>query len=121
MRETTPTPIRRIPRFPADPPAPGAQRVARVALVFVLTGLGLYILHRFLPALIWATILAVALWPLYHSAEQRLPPGRHNLLLPSVFTGGVALVFLVPFVVLAVEATHEAHALLEYSRSVEES
>lgn len=121
MRDTIPTPIRRSAPVSADPPAPSAQRVARVALVLVLTALGLYILHRFLPALVWGTILAIALWPLYRKAERRFPPGRHNLLLPTLFTAIVALVFLVPFVVLAVEAAHEAHALLEYSRSVEES
>jgi predicted PurR-regulated permease PerM len=121
MRDTAPRPLRLLPKGPADPPVPGAQRAARIALVLVLTALGLYILHRFLPALVWGTILAIALWPLYRRVEQRFSPGRHNLLLPALFTALVGLVFLVPFVVLAVEAAHEAHALLEYSRSVEES
>jgi predicted PurR-regulated permease PerM len=80
-----------------------------------------YILHRFLPALIWAAILTIALWPLYRRAEMRFPPGRHNILLPTLFTAAVGLVFFVPFFVLAIEAAHEAHALLEYSRSVEQS
>ena len=121
MRDTAPTPLRRLIAVSADRPAPGSQRVARVVLILVMTALGLYILHRFLPALIWATILAIALWPFYRRVERRFPPGRHNILLPALFTTLVALVFLVPFVVLAVEAAHEAHALLEYSRSVEES
>jgi predicted PurR-regulated permease PerM len=89
--------------------------------VLGLTALGVYILHRFLPALIWAAILTIALWPLYRRVEARFSPDRHNITLPALFTAAVALVFLVPFFVLAIEAAHEARALLEYSRSVEQS
>ena len=42
-----------------------SQRIARVVLATALVLLGLWIVHRFLPALAWATILAIALWPLY--------------------------------------------------------
>ena len=48
-------------------PAPwaSAQLVSRVVLATALGLLGLWILHRFLPALAWAAILAIALWPVY--------------------------------------------------------
>src|ERR1700748_2319306 len=42
-----------------------ARMNARVVLALVLVALGLWTASSFLPALIWATILAVALWPLY--------------------------------------------------------
>ncbi|GJD95150.1 hypothetical protein OCOJLMKI_2360 [Methylobacterium iners] len=86
---------------PGLPTAPArAQAIARLLLVAILTVLGLWILRPFLPALVWAIILAIALWPLYRRAARRWPPGRHNLLLPLLFTGAIALVFLAPLVVL---------------------
>ncbi|HEV7440589.1 MAG TPA: AI-2E family transporter, partial [Methylobacterium sp.] len=50
-----------------------SQGAARVALVLALSLLGLWILHGFLPALVWAVILAIALGPLYARAERRWP------------------------------------------------
>ncbi|GEP08314.1 AI-2E family transporter [Methylobacterium gnaphalii] len=98
-----------------------AQVAARIALAAALVGLGLYILSDFLRALVWAVVLAIALWPLYVKAERRFPPGRHNILWPSLFTAVVALAFLIPVVLLAVEAVGEARELLGYAKAAEES
>ncbi|MDV2984372.1 UNVERIFIED_CONTAM: AI-2E family transporter [Methylobacteriaceae bacterium AG10] len=97
----------------------GSQRVMRALLVAGLLALGLYLLSGFLRALIWAVVLAIALWPLFARARRRFPPGRHNILWPAVFTGLVALVLLLPIAVLAVEAGREAHDLLAYAREAE--
>ena len=111
-----------------DDPVPGAsqetgwaQEAARVVLVLTLLALGLYVVSAFLRALVWAVVLAVALWPLYARAVRRFPPGRHNIVLPSLFTAAVALVFLLPFALLAVEAVREAHDILDYAREAEKS
>ena len=98
-----------------------AQAFFRAALVAGLLALGLYILADFLKALVWAVVLAIALWPLFARAQRRLPPGRHNVLWPALFTGLVALVLLLPVVILAVEAAREAHDLLDYAREAERS
>ncbi|MCJ2144612.1 AI-2E family transporter [Methylobacterium sp. E-066] len=88
-------------------------------LVLALSALGLWILHGFLPALAWAVVLAIALWPLYARLERRFPPGRHNLLLPTLMTAAVALVFLAPLAILGVQAAREAHDVAEFVRSAE--
>ena len=107
---------------PQQEPASGwAQDAARVVLVVGLVALGLYILSEFVRALVWAVVLAVALWPLYARAQRRFPPGKHNILLPSLFTAVVALVFLLPFALLGLEAAREAHDILDYAREVEKS
>ena len=57
----------------------GARLTARVALAIALVGIGLWTAAEFLPALIWATILAVALWPLYVAAATRVSGGPSTL------------------------------------------
>jgi predicted PurR-regulated permease PerM len=89
------------------------QQGAKAALALLLAGLGLWTLHRYLPALIWASILAIAVWPLYQRAVRRWPPGKHNLLLPSAFTLALALVFIVPFALVAFQAGKEVHGVFE--------
>ncbi|HEY4172334.1 MAG TPA: AI-2E family transporter [Rhodopila sp.] len=89
------------------------QRIAKAALALLLAVLGLWTLHRYLPALIWAAILAIAVWPLYQRAVRRWPPGKHNILLPSVFTLGLALVFILPLILVAVQAGREVHGVYD--------
>ena len=89
------------------------QLMARVALALVLAGFGLWTLHRYLPALLWAAILAIAVWPLYRRAIGRWPPGRHNLVLPGVFTLLLGLMFIVPLVIVGVQAGKEVRGIYE--------
>ncbi len=84
------------------------QHAARVVLSIGLALLGMYILQGFLRALIWAAILAIATGPLYRRAQRRFPPGRHDILLPLVFTLGTTLLFVVPLALVAFQVGHEA-------------
>ena len=110
------------PEWPADPQAARRtrfQQVARGALGAFLVLLGLFTLRDFLPALVWAVIFAVATWPLFRRAQRRWPPGRHNLLLPLLFTVMIALVFLVPISLIGLESVREAQgvfAWIEHAR-----
>jgi predicted PurR-regulated permease PerM len=89
------------------------QQAAKAALALLLAALGLWTLHRYLPALIWAAILAIAVWPLYQRAVRRWPPGKHNILLPSAFTLALALVFILPLVLVAVQTGREVHGIYD--------
>jgi len=100
-----------LDRSIGEPTPTPAQRIARATLTLALLLLGLWTLHEFLPALVWAGIFAIALWPLYRNACTRFPPGRHNVLMPSLFTLGVTLVFLLPLVMVAVPLSHDAHGV----------
>ncbi len=99
------------PAAPPTPPQPKEQRLARILLGVALLALGIFILGGFLRALAWAAVLAVATWPLYERAQRRVPPGRHNILLPLLFTVATTLVVLVPLVLLAYEVGHEARSI----------
>lgn len=87
------------------------QQVARVALAVALAALGLYVLQGFLRALVWAAILAIATWPLYQRTQRRFGAGRHNVLLPLLFTTGITLVFVIPLALAVVQLSHEARHL----------
>ena len=90
------------------------QAYARIVLAIALVGLGAWTLRSFLPALVWAAIFAIATWPTYERVQRRWPPGRHNILMPSLFTFGVALLFIVPLALVALQLGREAHTALEW-------
>lgn len=94
---------------------------ARVLLSFALLGAGLYMLSNYLRALLWAVVLAIALWPLFERAAGRVPTRLRKDVLPALFTLAVALVFVVPFVVLGIEAVREAHVVLDYGKQAEQN
>ncbi len=97
-----------------DPVPIRAQRIARVGLALVLFGLGVWTLEEFLPALVWAGILAIAFWPSYHQVRQRCPLGGHDILLPAVFTLGIAVVFVLPLVVAGMQIGREGRTVVEW-------
>jgi predicted PurR-regulated permease PerM len=101
----------------ADPGPIRAQRVAWVVFAFALIALGLWTLQEFLAALVWAAVLAVAFWPSYQRARRRCPAGHHNVLLPAVFTLGIALVFVLPIVVTGLQAAREAGTVFAWIES----
>jgi predicted PurR-regulated permease PerM len=88
-------------------PAP-IQRTLRIALVLGLALLGLWVAHPFLPALLWAVVLAIAVAPAYAWAEARWPAGK-SLWLPLLFTAAIGLAVLVPLSFGIVRAAHETH------------
>ncbi|MBI0536236.1 AI-2E family transporter [Roseomonas sp. KE2513] len=100
---------------PALPSAPSArlQRAARVALLLGLVLLGGWIIRGFLPALGWAVVLAIATWPLVQRLQARgaAPSG---VLIPALATAALALVFLLPLGLVAVELGEEARAALHW-------
>ncbi len=98
-----------------------AQHVAVAALAFGLLLLGLFTLWSFLSALAWAGIFAIALWPLYSRAVARFGAGRRNLLLPSVFTLAVALIFVVPLGLVGIQLAREAHGASRWMHDVQEN
>ena len=89
------------------------QQAAKGALILLLVLAGLWTLHRYIDALVWATILAIALWPLFPRAHERWPPERYNVLLPGVSTGSVALVFMVPLALVGLEVASELANVLD--------
>ena len=91
-----------------------SRRIARVVLAIALVGLGAWILHRFLAALAWAGVLAIALWPLYRRLAVALPEGKSRILAPLLFTLSVGLIFTVPFIYVAIEGAREVRIIVQF-------
>lgn len=98
-----------------------SQRIARVVLATALVLLGLWIVNRFLPALAWATILAIALWPIYRRVMPASRGGGPRVLAPLVLTALVGLILIVPLIYAAVEVARESGDLLRYIDAVRHS
>ena len=90
------------------------QRIARMVLATALALLGLWILHRYLAAVAWAAVLAIALWPLYRRLLNAFGEHGQRVLAPLVLTLSIGLVFIVPFVYAAVEVARETHVFVQY-------
>jgi predicted PurR-regulated permease PerM len=94
------------------------QQIARATAVVALILLGGWMLERFLPALLWAGVIATATWPLRQYFErQGLRPDLVATLLTLVLTG----VLIVPFVILGIELARESSTILESLRQFRQS
>lgn len=72
-----------------------AQRTIGVLVIAGLIGTSLWILSPFLPAVIWATTLVIATWPLMRQLQAKL--GGSRALATTIMTVSLLLVFAVPF------------------------
>ena len=111
---------------PSRPETAGAeafpQRLARIILATALGLLGLWILHRFLPALIWAVIFAIALRPLYRRLTSARAGARGaGILAPLIATALVGLVFVLPLVWVGLALLREIGGIAQYLAAAQKS
>src|SRR5665213_2543747 len=96
---------------PVAPERPSQLRARLVvAAGFVL--IGLWVLHDFLPALAWAVVLSIALWPLYQRLLGLFPNNRGRIAAPLILTFAVGVVFLAPLVMLGIAIAQETHFVI---------
>jgi predicted PurR-regulated permease PerM len=92
-----------------------SQRIARVVLSIALVLLGIWVLHRFLPALAWGAVLAIALWPFYRRLVRSFAEGHgEGTLVPLLVTALIGFVFAVPFVYVAIEGAREVRIAAQF-------
>jgi predicted PurR-regulated permease PerM len=88
-----------------------AQRAARYGLIVFLLGLGVWMLWRFVPALCWAVVLAIATSTLYDRWIARFP-GRHRRgWAAATFTAVIGVVLIGPLIYAGALAVGEAISL----------
>jgi predicted PurR-regulated permease PerM len=90
-----------------------AQRAARLALVGALLLVGLWVAHGFVPALLWAVVLTIAVDPL-HLRLRAWMGGTHRIAIPLIITLAAALIVLVPLGFGVTQALREAHDIASW-------
>src|SRR4051812_200681 len=98
----------------------GARMNARVVLAIVLVGFALWTAVSFLPALIWATILAVSLWPLYIKFAARFTSGPSGIA-AFLFTVIVALILFTPMALAVYQVAQQGDVLVGWLKKAGES
>ena len=93
---------------PASPPLSRGQMASGVLAATVAVLAGLYSLRDFLPALAWAVVIAIGVWPLYRRLHHRWP--KHGRwLLPGLVIVAIVIVLVLPLLMIAVPAFRDAH------------
>jgi predicted PurR-regulated permease PerM len=77
------------------------QRTASGLLYAVLVAVAIWMIRDFIPAVVWAAVIAIALWPLLTWLEQRPVFKERRTWLAVVLTVVLGLVFVVPFILVA--------------------
>jgi predicted PurR-regulated permease PerM len=78
-----------------------ARMIARTSLTIALAGLALWMGGDFLPALGWAAILAITMWPLYSRCASFLGESRSPILAPLIFTLLAGVILFLPLALAA--------------------
>jgi predicted PurR-regulated permease PerM len=89
---------------------PAARSAARTALALALVAAALWIARDFLPALLWAAMLAIALGPLYGKAAERISGGPSGAS-AFLFTIAVAVVVFLPVALVTYEIAQQSDVL----------
>lgn len=100
----------------ATPPtaSQSTQRLARIALATALVAIGIWVLFDFLPALAWAAVLAVAMWPLYMRLVRMMAPNAERVWAPLLATLAIGVVFIAPLVVIGMAVARESHVVIAF-------
>jgi predicted PurR-regulated permease PerM len=90
-----------------------ARQAARAALAIALVALALWTAADFLPALMWAAILAITSWPLYVRFAS-LVSGDKSRLAAAVFTLLVGLILFLPVALAAYQIAQQSDLLFAW-------
>src|SRR5215471_6277415 len=104
MTHTNPDPAQ-SPELPTR-----AQHLAGIAAGLGLLAVAIWMLATFLPALAWATVLAIATWPLFLTARRH--SGRTNA--AAAVTALIAVVVIAPLVFAVIEAAQEIRGIIQW-------
>jgi predicted PurR-regulated permease PerM len=93
-----------------------ALRRGQLALISALLALGIWIIWDFLPALAWAVVVAIAIWPLFELSQLH---HWNRTAAAAIFTLLIGVIVIVPLTVLGFEIGHEAVVTVQWIRAAE--
>lgn len=93
------------------------RTILAVLLVGSLIAACFWILHPFLPAIIWATMVVVATWPILLGIQRRLW-GKRSLAV-ILMTSAFFLLFVVPFALVIIAIMDSTDQIVNWVKSLE--
>ena len=81
-----------------------------------MLAVGIWIIWDFLPALVWAVVVAIAIWPLFERVQLRQ---WNKTAAAAEATLLIGVVVIVPLIVLGIEIGREAVATVQGIREAE--
>jgi predicted PurR-regulated permease PerM len=95
----------------AKPNPERETRLARLVVALLLAALGLWISANFLPALLWAVVICVAIDPLHMCLRGKRPGRKARVAIPALLTLLVATAIVIPLVIGIAQAAREVRAV----------
>jgi predicted PurR-regulated permease PerM len=92
------------------------KELISMGLTVLIVAVSLFIIHRFIPSLIWASIIVVATYPLYRLWEKLL--GNNKNIAAFLFTLMMVLLFVVPLSWLVRVLFNELQIFLNYLQTI---
>jgi predicted PurR-regulated permease PerM len=109
------------------PPAPNSaneqklQRIASTVLITALVLVALWVVREFIPAVAWAVVLAIVLWPAYQAVERHRWFKCRTTAIATLLTLAIALLVVLPIAVTAIQAGGEAHDIYLWFHAAQEN
>ncbi|KWK25276.1 hypothetical protein WT77_13015 [Burkholderia stagnalis] len=100
---------------------PSAQQIARALLYAGLLALALWVIRAFIPAIAWACVIAIALWPLLKRFESHRLFRERPTIVATVMTAAVSLLVVPPVAIALIQAIGQAHDLREWLRTIQDN
>jgi predicted PurR-regulated permease PerM len=101
-------------------PDAASRQTTRAVFAAVLMFLAVWVIHSYVIALLWAVVIAIAIWPLYSRLAARMPQ-RQDWLLPLVATVLIAIMLVVPVLLGLAEIGREGQAILDWTAQAQQS
>lgn len=92
------------------------KEMISITLTVGIVGLAIFIIHRFIPSLIWAGIIAIATYPLYRH-WRRCFGTKHNMS-ALLFTLILVFLLIIPFSWLISVLIQESQLFINYMQSI---
>jgi len=109
------------PHDPQQPNRKKGQKVAAAILYTVLVLLAVWIVREFIPAVAWACVIAIALWPLLQRVEGYAWLKGRTTIVATGFTLAIMLLVVLPVGLGIAQAANEAHDLAIWFHTVQEN
>jgi predicted PurR-regulated permease PerM len=97
------------------------QHFAAAALYTALVLLALWIVRDFIPAVAWACVIAIALWPAFRKLERQPLLSGRTTVIATLLTVVITIVLVLPIGIGIAQAAAEAHDVTLWLRGVEQN